>query len=372
MKNLTVVVPSHNNLDYLKISYESIRAASPTVPLIIFDDASVDGTYEWLSTLQDDNLVSQRFEKRMGHPYLYDLGFNMANTEYVGLIHSDMAVSKNFFNTLSSKLNKNKVVSATCVEPPLHGEGFEKLVKGFGMYPTEFDREGFVKFSSEFEATNQNVTTPSLFAPWFVHKETYFQLVGGHDLRYLPVGYDDSDLFIRMKKGGFTIEQCRDMLVYHFTQRGAKWTSGNVGKKYDDYDLQMQISQNRFLTKWGTLIWKDEQHHPSDIPLFYKRLVIKNYKPGENRNKYEFLNVFFNQVTTDEYEEILSDGLDHEINYEMVFDYDVNYDVNELQNFILNLPFVLKDCEEGVYESAGILIEVKHTNELSIREERFS
>jgi hypothetical protein len=329
------------------------------------EDASTDGSRQWLSGIRDERLQKSYYTKRTGHPTLYDIGFRLAETEYVGIIHSDMVVSPNFINTLSTKLHKDKVISATCVEPPLHGEGFEKIVNNFGAVPPEFNVVGFNEFANEYETNHINVITPSLFAPWFVHRETYFNIIGGHDPQYLPVAYDDSDLFIRMKKGGFIIEQCRDILVYHFTQRGAKWNSGKVGVKYDDYDLQVKISENRFLTKWGTLRWKDEYHHPSDIPLLYKQLNIKNYNL-QSRNKYEPLNLLFNRVVADG-QCILTDRESIEPNYIITLDYNVNYDLQSLIEYLTMFPFVVLQYDPGKYEYLGLEFEIKNLTELPIK-----
>jgi GT2 family glycosyltransferase len=366
MKNLTIVIPSYNNLDYLKLCYSSIRKSDALIPLIIFDDASTDNTFEWLNSLDDDNLTIHRLERRTGHTILYDVGFREATTEYVGILHSDMVVSNNFLPNLYNKLSPNKVISATCVEPPLHPDGAEKIVKDFGMYPHHFDSQRFNEWAND--AVQNNITL-ALFAPWFVSKAAYFEKLGGHDLQYAPYGYEDADLFVRMKKAGFQIEQRRDLLLYHFTQRGHRWNNGEVGRYNDDYVLQMHITKNRFLTKWGTLGWKDEQHHPVDIPLYYKRLKIKNYSNVDARNRYEIINLFFNEVVTDTNYPIKTSDNSISPNYEVVLDYNVNYNMEDLINFMSQLPFLVREQTEGIYEVSEMTLNILNIDELSLTKE---
>lgn len=357
MNTLTIVIPSYNNLEYLKLCYTAIRKSSSTVELIIFDDGSTDGTYSWLQTLNDKHLVFERFEQRIGHTLLYDRGFHMATTEFIGILHADMVVSKNFFDVLLPLLKEGNVVSARCVEPPLHPPGREKIVQNFGMDSKEFNYQAFSDFCSRATPINNS----ALFAPWFIHKGEYFNKVGGHDAQFAPYGYEDSDLFVRMIKAGINPIQYEHLRVYHFTQRGHKWNHGTVGQYHMDYHLQMQLTQNRFLQKWGTLLWKNDEHTPINIPLYYKQLRVKNYKYGNN--KYEFLNKFFNRVLCDE-GIIKSDGNSTSPNYELVFDYNINYNLEDLQSLMMQVPFIVEEYDVGTYDLSGITINILDKTEL--------
>lgn len=367
MSNLTVIIPSYNNLEYLKLCYKALRKSSLKLPVIIYDDGSDDDTWKWLNTLTDDNLTIERSEKRIGHTYLYDYGIRMAKTEYVGILHSDMVVSEEFFPNLFSVLSADAVVSGRCVEPPLHGEGVEKIVKDFGMIPSQFRQAEFMKYATENGKSDTHI--PSLFAPWFIHRQEYLDKVGMHDELFAPYGYEDSDLFIRMMKAGFEPRQYQNLLVYHFTQRGHRWNHGEVGKANDDYLLRMHINKMRFINKWGTINWKDENHTPRKLPLYNKVLKIKNYDIREPRLNYEFLNTFFNTVGTDDGHIIKTDYLlsKHPINYEVVLDYSINYNLTDLTNFMLYLPLVIEEYEEGEYEQGGITIIIRSKQELPTR-----
>ena len=365
--NLTIVIPSHNNLDYLKLCYTSLRAASKQVKLIIIDDGSTDGTDTYLREIAhlDSNLQHFIPGTRIGHTYWYDNGFSIAQTDYIGIMHSDMIVAPNFFDILEPYLNETDVVSARCIEPPLHPPGAEKIVKDFGMYPKDFDVKSFVQFVETESERMVGKTTPALFAPWFIRREKYKELIGGHDKQFAPYGWEDADIFVRMMKAGFNPVQIQSLLVYHFTQRGHRWDAGKVGTANTDYQLQMHITRNRFLTKWGTFSWKDENHTPTNIPLFYKQLTIKNYSANlESRIKYELLHLFFNQVVTEEGQVIKTDGSSRKPNYEVVFDYALNYDVTALPSFIQQIPFMIEQYEEGTYELSGMTFHIYNTQQL--------
>ena len=48
MKPITFVIPSRNNLDLLKLCYKSIKDLGNDHHILVLDDASEDGTKEWL------------------------------------------------------------------------------------------------------------------------------------------------------------------------------------------------------------------------------------------------------------------------------------------------------------------------------------
>ena len=53
MDKITFVIPSRNNLDLLKLAYKSIRNLKGKYEILVLDDASIDGTGEWLEARDD-------------------------------------------------------------------------------------------------------------------------------------------------------------------------------------------------------------------------------------------------------------------------------------------------------------------------------
>ena len=77
MKNISFIIPSRNNLVYLKWCYNSIRKnLNPNHEICIADDASIDGTLEWLKeTSKTDKNLKYHVNpgpERQGLVVLYD------------------------------------------------------------------------------------------------------------------------------------------------------------------------------------------------------------------------------------------------------------------------------------------------------------
>ena len=219
----TVIVPSYNTLPHLKNTYESLKRYGGEVDIIIIDDASDDGTAEWLTTLDDERLNRVLSSERKGHTYWYDEGMRMAETDIVSILHSDMIIGPDYFENMLKHLEKGKVVCATRIEPPIHPAGKEKIVRDFGDDAHNFKFDAFEKFVIQEKADSMNETTRGIFAPWILYKEDHFA-IGGHDQRFAPYGYEDSDIFNRWINAGYEMIQSRDSLVYHMTCRAVSYT----------------------------------------------------------------------------------------------------------------------------------------------------
>jgi glycosyltransferase involved in cell wall biosynthesis len=50
---ISFVIPSYNNLKHLKNVYSSLKRNEPDAEIIIIDDASTDGTSEWVKFVQN-------------------------------------------------------------------------------------------------------------------------------------------------------------------------------------------------------------------------------------------------------------------------------------------------------------------------------
>ena len=276
MDKITFCIPSYNNLQHLKNVYASIQKHAPEAEIILLDDGSTDGTYDWMKAryAEDENLVIFRVEERTGHTILYDKGIEYATNEIVGILHADMIIGPNYVENMLKHLEPGKVVCATRIEPPLHPEGKEKIIRDFGMDFDTLNIDAFEKFALEAQNEFKDQTTKGMFAPWILYKKD-FQAIGGHDPLFAPFPYEDSDIFQRWILAGYELVQSRDAFVYHLTCRGHRWNN-QVGKDDDYYKIVSARADRNYLRKWGSWIKNDEFQYPI-IPSKYNiAYVVKN------------------------------------------------------------------------------------------------
>lgn len=268
---VSFIIPSYNNLQHLKNVYASIQKHEPEAEVILLDDGSTDGTWEWI---QQQDCVAYRSEERVGHTILYDKGIDMATNDIVGILHADMILGPNYIKNVLKHLQPGRVVCATRIEPPLHPEGREKIIQDFGMDFDTLDIPAFESYCASAQQDYEDQTTRGMFAPWILYKED-FQAIGGHDPLFAPFPYEDSDIFQRWILAGYELMQSRDAFVYHLTCRGHRWTE-QVGKD-DDYFKRASAKAGRnWLRKWGSWIKNDEFQHPIIMPKYNIAYVVKN------------------------------------------------------------------------------------------------
>jgi glycosyltransferase involved in cell wall biosynthesis len=362
--NISLIIPSYNNLKHLKNLYSSIKRNEPDIEIIIIDDASTDGTNEWLNFVQktDDELIKFRVEERKGHTILYDMGIELATKDIVGILHADMIVGPNYSKNILKHLKRGKVVCGTRVEPPLHPAGKEKIIKDFGLDFDTLDVEGFETFCIEEQITNEDLTTKGMFAPWILYKED-FQRIGGHDPLFAPFPYEDSDIFQRWILAGYELIQSRDAFVYHLTCRGHRWTE-EVGKDDIFFKEVSNKAGRNYLRKWGSWIRNDEFQYPIIPPKYNISFSVK----GANLDAVRVLEPFCDRIyIEDEMGVILASYYETEqkntlfdlkkrivsLEYNDPYDYEdiileFNWKdmTNQSMQIIQQLPHIIKDSGE--------------------------
>ena len=96
MKKITFVIPSRNNLALLKLAYKSLKALGNGHYILVLNDASTDGTEEWLHMMlnkfwkekQEDKLTvhTNPGPDRVGIVGMFDKGIEMAETDIICLL----------------------------------------------------------------------------------------------------------------------------------------------------------------------------------------------------------------------------------------------------------------------------------------------
>ena len=269
MEKITFVIPSRNNFELLKLAYISIKALKGDNKILVLNDASEDGTTEWLNDLDDRGFL------RVGIVGMFDKGIEMAETDIVCAFHADMVAYPNLDRELLKHVKKGTIVSATRVEPPLHPPGPEKIIEDFGITPEEFDYEKWCKY---IPSPLSKGLSEGIFAPWCMYKED-FLAIGGHDELFAPQSREDSDLFNRFHLAGYKFIQTWRGLVYHFTSRGSRFnpmSGGDIGQNSPEWTEQNRKSERNFIRKWGTMVQHDQMMKPVVSHKYDIGFIVEN------------------------------------------------------------------------------------------------
>jgi GT2 family glycosyltransferase len=228
--------------------------------VLIFIDSDNQNTYEALLEYKNQNpnvkIYKNPSKFPIGSQRNVSIMFHHASNEVVIYLQSDMVVGPNFDKYFLKALNKdkNRVISAARIEPPIHPASPEKIVKDFGLSPEEFKYNEFYSFSKSLQ-TEKRPLMGGHFAPFGLYKETYFNKMGGFDTRF-RCSREDSDFIIRLNSNKLESLQTWDANVYHYTcvsSRGTEWyKQDSIAKIKNQWQSKAdQEELKRFIRKWG-------------------------------------------------------------------------------------------------------------------------
>lgn len=375
-------MPTRDTSEYTKIAYNSLRRYnSHEHEIIVLDDNSDDDTQQYFESIKSDkNLVYIRYNQSpaVGHPLLYNKGFEIAKNEICTIFHSDMVSSKNYINKMLKHLEPGVIVSATRIEPPVYPADAAKILKNFGMIAMDFNEHEFINFCEEESEKQKNKLTYGIFAPWMIYKKDF-------ELHESWWPFEDSDLFQRLLLKGIKPLQPRDVFVYHFGSRAHKgWAKNGIGNDSLEFKRNEHCAKRDYLRKWHCWIMNDQYSRPIIPHVFDVCFEICGVSENNDIHKQIIYNIepwcsciyLDNQQAVDNYlaSEQKNTKLDlkKRVKYESKFisnDHDVSlsFDINDFEkdfntNFIeiVNMTKNIIECGgKGIYEYGCFELHIK-------------
>lgn len=303
MKPISFCIATANNeKEYVDLLLRSLvdHTEISKHEILVFVDSDNQNTYELLIERKKEIPNLKICKNETGYPTWaqtnISIMFEAAKNDILCYLQSDMVAGKDIDKFISENMTDESIVLCCArIEPPLHPPGPEKIIRNFGLTPSEFDYDGFNKFVEELQSENR----PNMFghfAPFAIYKKTWFDVLGGFDTQF-RCSREDSDFIIRLEQNGLNAVESWNACVYHFTcvsSRGKNW--------FDSEDEQVKyknlLQQNadveelkRFIRKWGFF-----GHSPRpvyDIGLFIEMDKFAEFSILEHIEPY-FTNIYIN------------------------------------------------------------------------------
>ena len=238
----SIIIPTFNNIKYLKKCIESIKKNSTyNHEIIPHVNEGSDGTMDYL---KENNIEYTFTNYNSGICKGMNMAAKKANTEFILYAHDDFYFCPKWDLVLKSELDKikhkNFYLSGTMVN---NGQ----ITLDCGSSLETFDER---KLLSEISYANYYDFQGSTWAPHLIHKETWDK-VGGFSEEFFPGTGSDPDLNMKLWKAGVRIfKGINDFKVYHF--------GSIVTRKYKNHPTIKTESGSRgakiFLLKWGITI----------------------------------------------------------------------------------------------------------------------
>jgi len=87
---LSIIVTVYNEVQTVKEAIDNVRSLNIEKEIIVIDNCSYDGTAELIYDLNYDDVVVVLQDKNYGVGKSFELGFEMANGEYIFIQHADL------------------------------------------------------------------------------------------------------------------------------------------------------------------------------------------------------------------------------------------------------------------------------------------
>ncbi len=288
---VTTCISSHNNLNYVKLAYESVRknAYYKDQPIVIHAENCDDGTDEWLTELDDKNVqvFIEKNEVPRGIGGGMDFCVSKVTTKYVNIIHADMWIAPNQDIELQKIIEEGDgidriIASSFRIQPKIFpndpdyrpGTVFVSTNE-FGEFHHNFDKEWFDEWSQKLSDMPETRVRKGGGAGFFCKTEDYIW-IGGNDPLFAPASFDDMDLFIRMQLEGYKFVMSSKSVLYHFSARGSHFKDDDITRTGQRQIQAESRNARKFIDKWGRLPEHDDQtfvkpiegtNNPNRIPL---------------------------------------------------------------------------------------------------------
>ena len=234
-KMISILIPTYNNLNYLKLCLKSLKKnSSYNHEIIIHINDGSDGTLNFIKT---NNYKYTNSYDNIGLCSSINKAAKLVSNQYILYSHDDMYFCPNWDKVLIEEIKSlnhdDFYLSGTMIEP-----NSGHIACDFGVNLDTFNEDALL---SRYKNINFYDHQGSHFAPHLVSKKMWDK-VGGFSEEFNPGIGSDPDFNMKLWREGVRIfKGLNDFKVYHFgslTTRKKKNFTQNRGDK-------------TFLKKWG-------------------------------------------------------------------------------------------------------------------------
>lgn len=251
-----IVILSYNTLNETRNCIESIRrhCDSGTYELIVIDNASSDGSVEWLKKQNDIKLCCNK--ENVGFPKGCNQGIAMAEADSdIWLLNSDTLVPPDALFWLQMGLYESSDVGAA-------GSVTNFAPNYQNIDDTTVTDRNYLSYAMRHKISVSNPYEKKIWLVGFsvLLKRKALEQVGLLDERFSPGNYEDTDLGMRLANTGWQQLLCRNSFIFHY---GSK----SFGKRKPEFSKLLETNQKKFIEKWNMhpsrfsyiKVWEAEQ-----------------------------------------------------------------------------------------------------------------
>ncbi|MFS0919251.1 glycosyltransferase [Brevibacillus sp. 179-C 1.1 NHS] len=235
----SIVILTHNHLEVTKLCIESIRKYTniQSYELIVVDNASTDGTTQWLAEQQD--ILSIFNPKNEGFPAGCNQGMRIATGDNIMLLNNDVVVTEGWLDNLLTCLYSREDIGA--VGPVTNRCAYYQTI------PVDYQNlDEMQSFAAKHNQSNSVLWEErlKLIGYALLFKRVVYEEVGELDEIFSPGNFEDDDFSFRIRQAGYKLIFCKDTFIHHFG-------SVSFNEKPIEYQTLLKRNEAKFVDKWG-------------------------------------------------------------------------------------------------------------------------
>ncbi len=239
----SILIPTWNNLPYLRLCIESLRKHSDFQhQIIVMVNEGQDGTHEWVSSQSDLEYIAS--PENIGICYGLNACRPLIKNPHVVYANDDMYFLPHWDSRLCVAIEQSSsdqfMLSATMIEPK--GDNPCCIIADFGDSLESFKEEALLQAADNLARNDWSGSTwPPVLVPLAL-----WDKVGGMSIEFSPGMYSDPDLSRKLWECGVRhFQGVGNSLVYHFGCKSTGRIRQNKGRR--TFLMKWGISANQFM-----------------------------------------------------------------------------------------------------------------------------
>ncbi len=256
----SILIPTWNNLPYLRLCIESLRKHSDFQhQIIVMVNEGQDGTHEWVSSQSDLEYIAS--PENIGICYGLNACRPLIKNPHVVYANDDMYFLPHWDSRLCVAIEQSSsdqfMLSATMIEPK--GDNPCCIIADFGDSLESFKEEALLQAADNLARNDWSGSTwPPVLVPLAL-----WDKVGGMSIEFSPGMYSDPDLSRKLWECGVRhFQGVGNSLVYHFGCKSTGRIRQNKGRR--TFLMKWGISANQFMHDYLHI----GEHYIAPLPDF--------------------------------------------------------------------------------------------------------
>ena len=238
----SILIPTWNNLPYLKLCVGSIRKNSAFPhQIIVHINEGKDGTRQWIEEQPD---IDYSFsEQNIGVCYALNSCRTLVTASYILYLNDDMYVCPGWDSELLQEAERIGhpyfFISSTAIEPKVQSNC--SIAGNYGKDIHSFNEE---KLLHEYARLPMHDWQGATWPPNLLHRDLW-DLIGGYSPEFSPGMYSDPDFSMKLWQLGVRLfKGIAASRVYHFGRISTRRLHKNKG--YYIFVAKWGVTQNSF------------------------------------------------------------------------------------------------------------------------------